>query len=53
MVGSDLRDGGRMSSSMMQQGMVGGSAGINSGVRRGSASKDADLVRSSSRHTKK
>ena len=51
MQGSDMRDAQGRSSAMMQQGMMGG--GMNSAVRRGSASKDADLVRSSSRHTKK
>ena len=51
MSGSDMRDAQGRSSAMMQQGMMGG--GMNSAVRRGSASKDADLVRSSSRHTKK
>ncbi len=44
--GADMRTGDR--TSMMQQGMMGSAA-----ARRGSASKDADLVRSSSRHTKK
>jgi hypothetical protein len=57
LVGNDVhvRESSRLPSAVMQQGSVPGGGGMNSAIRRGSASKDVDMQpgrSGSSRHVK-